>query len=410
MPITVPTYRSTRELPAAPNQLPSVRQSAAPTAAQLGANARPTGGLVGEGMKSAGADLMKVGLDMQAREDADMIFRAEVLLKEKLRGESEKWSSRRGVQAWNVTKDATSWFDSEAVKAGEGLNPRQRVAFDQTLARMRGISLDRIAAHEANERRSSLDESAQANVVGSINFAIENADNPEAIRSSREEVVRNVNVRAGINGWTPERRALEVEKSLTAMHKQVAYSMMERDPEAAQRYLDAHKEEISPSERREIGEKLESTSRLARVQSFADEHGPDSGLTKEQATAKAREKFSGDDERVAVAEIRMRFAEKDQAKKDAQEKALEQAYTERGPTGGVSRISKATWALLDAENKRKLIEQDEARAARIESRAAARESRQYTQGQREQRGKSMENWSAFRERLADRDAVPPTAE
>src|SRR5690606_30814313 len=117
--------------------------SAAPTAAQLGANARPTGGLVGEGMKSAGADLMKVGLDMQAREDADMIFRAEVLLKEKLRGESEKWSSRRGVQAWNVTKDATGWWDSEAVKAAEGLNERQRVAFDQTLARMRGISLDR---------------------------------------------------------------------------------------------------------------------------------------------------------------------------------------------------------------------------------------------------------------------------
>lgn len=410
MPITVPTYNRTRELPSAPNQLPSVRQTAAPSAAQLGAHARPTEDAIGAGMTSAGPDLMRVGLDMQAREDADSIFRAETVLKDRVRVESEKWSNRRGVQAWDVTKDAASWWDTEAVKAGEGLNERQRIAFDQTLAKMRGISLDRIAGHEANERRSSLDESAQANVVGSINFAIENADNPEAIRSSREEVVRNVNVRAGINGWTPERRALEIEKSLTAMHKQVAYSIMARDPEAAQKYLDAHKEEVSPAERREIGEKLESTTRLAKVQSFADEHGPESGLTKEEAVAKAREKFSGDDERVAVAEIKLRYAEKDQAKKDAQEKALDQAYAERGPLGSVARISPATWALLDADNKRKLIEQDEARAARVESRAAARENRAYTKEMREQRGRSLEKWSELRERLSDREGIPPTAD
>lgn len=401
--IVVPKYTSQRELPAAPNQLPSVRQTAAPSAAQLGGNARVPTDYVGAGMKSAGNDLMKVGLEMQAREDADMIFRAETVLKERLREKDAEWSERRGVQSWNVAKDAGAWWDTEAVKVAEGLNERQRIAFDQTLGRLRSASLDRVTRFEAEQRRASLDESAQANIVSTVNFAIANADNPEAIRDARKDIERAVNVRAGLNGWTDARRGMEMTSKLTLLHDQMLDSLIDRDPAAAERYLEAHREEIEPAQRKKITDKVNGASRLAKAQSFADDVMA-RGVTEAEAMAEARQKFSGEDERVAVNEVKVRHQEIRAARESAQKDALDKAYGEMGPTGTVASIKPSTWARLGGDQQRRLIEQDEARIARREARIAARENREYRAEQRQLTVKEREtfgNYSSISQQLVD---------
>lgn len=403
MPITVPTYGKTRELPSAPNQLPSVRQTAAPSADQLGGNARVPTDYIGKGMKSAGNDLFEVGMKMQEREDADMIFRAETVLKDRLRAKSEEWSNRRGVQAWDLTKDASQWWDSEATKAAEGLNERQRVAFDQTLARMRGASLDTITRFEAEQRRTSLDESAQASIVGSINFAAANPDNPEAINAARGDIARSVLERGRLNGWTPERTQVEAQTKLTALHKQVLEGLVDKDPTAAEAYLKQHREEIAGAERDTVNKLVEGASRLKKAQSFADDVMA-RGITEAEAMAEARQKFEGEDERIAVNEVKVRHQEIRAAREAAQKDALDAAYGEMGPTGTVASIKPSTWAKLGGDAQRRLIEQDEARITRRESRAAARENREYRAEQRALTVKEREtfgNYSSISQQLVD---------
>ena len=394
MPIRVPRYDTIRELPSGPNQLPSVRQTAAPSADQLGGNARTPTDYVGRGMQSAAGDFMDVGLQMQAREDADLVFRAETVLKDKLRTESEKWSNRRGVQAWNVTKDASSWWDTEAVKAAEGLNDRQRRAFDQTAARMRATTLDSLSRYEAEQRRASLDESAQANLVASINFAAANTDNPDAIRTAREDVARAVAVRAGINGWVKTKRDNETTDALTTLHTKVLEVLADKDPAAAERYLSENREEIAGAKREHLEKTVRGATRLAKAQSFADDVMA-RGISETEATAEARKQFEGEDERIAIAEVKSRYLEQRQARENGQKDALDEAYAQMGATGTVARIKPSTWAKLGGDMQRRLIEQDEARLARAESRAAARESRAWTREQRSLSVKERETYTNF---------------
>ena len=402
--IQIPTYANTRDLPAAPNQLPSVRQTAAPTADQLGGNARVPTDYLGAGLRSAGNDLMDVGLQMQAREDADLVMRAETLLHEKLREQSARWSERRGVQAWNVTKDAQGWWDDESSKAAEGLNERQRAMFEKTRQRLRSQSLDSLSRFEADQRRSSLDESAQANVVASINFAAANPTDPAAIAAAREDVARAVDVRAGINGWVTARRDLEMGAKLTLLHKQVLGTLVDQNPAAAEAYLKLHEEEIDGAERAEIRKMVEGGTRLAKAQSFADQYDPAAGANEAEAIAAARKQFEGEDEKLAVNEVRSRFLEHRQARENAQKDALDAAYAERGPTGTIARISPSTWAKLGGDQQARLLEEDARRLDRIEARADRadrRADRKEREQEKEQERGSVTVWGDYHDEIND---------
>lgn len=382
MPVTVPTYGKTRELPSASNQLPSVRQTAAPSADQLGGNARVPTDYVGKGMQFAGRDLEHVGLQMQQREDADMVFRAETVLKDKLRQQSEQWLQRRGVNAWNVTKDADAWWQTEATKAAEGLNERQRLAFDQTAARLRSSSLDSLSRYEAEQRRASLDESAQANVVGSINHAVANVGDEAALTGAREDIERAIAVRAGINGWVPARAAVERLDKLGTLHDQMISELMRSDPKAAEEYLTKYRDEIPAAKLAGIKTRVETGVRLAKVQGFADEFDPRKGATLQDALDEARKRFEGEDEKLAIAEVKTRFAEHKQIVKEADDAIEQDVYRQLNERGSLSRVDPELLSRMSPKARANLVNVLESRASASESRAAARESREWTRQQR----------------------------
>lgn len=390
--VTIPQYTGQRELPSAPNQLPSVRQTAAPTADQLGGNARAPTDFIGTGMRSAGDDLMKVGLLMQDREDADVIFRAETVLQNKLREKTTEWEQRRGVNAWNVTKDTEAWWDKEGAALREPLNDRQRITFDRTAQRLRSHTVDKFSRFEADQRRTSLDESASANVVASIHFAAANAHNKDAVNAARADVVRAVKTRAAINGWAPERTEVEVESKLTTLHKQAIETLMEQDPAAAEAYFDLYREEIAGADRDDVKKAIDGGTRLAKAQAFADEFDPSSGANEMEALAEARKRFSGEDEKITVNEVRSRFNEQRQARENGQKDAFDAAVAEMGPTGTVARIKPSTWAKLGGEQQRRLVEQDAARIERTERLAHTRDLRAQT---REQRAVTVSDSAGF---------------
>ncbi|MCL4182449.1 MAG: hypothetical protein KJ011_03280 [Burkholderiaceae bacterium] len=367
MAIKVPTYSTTRELPSAANALPSVRQTAAPTADQLGGNARVPTDYVGAGMKSAGADLMNVGLEMREQDDFTAVMHAETILKDRAREKSVEWQSRRGVNANGVTEEVAGWYRDEAVKAGEGLNDRQRRIFDQTTAKLRESSLNSVSVHEQRERESATVDAAQASIVGSVNFAVENANDPGASTIAQNDIIARVNAVGLTLGWSPERADYERRKHVSQLHAQVIGRIAVDSPERAEEYLAKHEQMMDPVAVTKLREGLKHTTATRRAQSFADDVVA-SGLSESEALARAREQFHGENEKAAVAEVKMRYQERRAATEQVQREARDTAWDAYAHGNSLGSVPTAVWEQMDGKDVVSLREYAAARAERIAKR------------------------------------------
>lgn len=153
---------------------PSVEQR--PLGAPMQRSAATPGLLQQTTNEQLGQIFVKTGQEIQEREDADVLMRAETQVKSKYLEFEAEAKQRKGQNAWGVAKEAGEWWDREAGKISDTLStPRQRRAFEQSVGKMRGTSVGVLAGYEAGERRNSLIESTQASIVGSIHMAAANA-------------------------------------------------------------------------------------------------------------------------------------------------------------------------------------------------------------------------------------------
>jgi hypothetical protein len=297
-------------------------------------------------MLNAGTGLNAIAVREQERENADLLFRAETALKTDYLEFENQARQRRGQDAWGLSGDAKKWWDEANKKYSEGLtNDVQRRLFEQTVAKMRIQSVDGLSAYEEGQRRQSLQESAQASIVSSINMAAAMAgalpasefkgapvagakqDAPAVttdaqgnqvpgvpaqplsggakLQGMKTDILKRVQVLAKINGWSDEVRSVKEMEYLTNFHKQVIQARIDQDPDGAEAYFKANKGEINGADHDQI-EKVIGIGGVKRTaQEFADQV-TSSRMTEAQAISLARQKFSGDRESAVVQEIKVR--------------------------------------------------------------------------------------------------------
>lgn len=291
--------------------------------------------------------MFEAGTAMQERQDADQLMRAETEIKTRyLEWESEA-KQRRGQQAWGVAKEAAGWWDDSVSKVAQGLdNPLQQRLFAKTANQLRMQSVGAFSAHEAAQRRQSLDDSAQASIVGSINLAAANPQNLELLNSTKADIVKRNQLRAKVNGWDEAITTAKESEYLTNFHKQVMQTLVDRDPAAAEAYFAANQGEIAGSEREAVGKVIKLGVGLRKVQSFADEVVA-GGMDEAAALSEARKRFEGDEEKNVVAELKVRFAERTAARERMQRDAADEAYGIYARAGRVSAIPPSVLSKLD---------------------------------------------------------------
>lgn len=356
---SVPTYEAF-QVP--DRSLPDVRQQRDTSAGLFEGNARQVAQL-GNALSDAGQGLGAVVREMQDRQNADMLFRAETALKTDYLDYEASARERRGQSAWGITKDTGAWFDKSIQKHLDGLeNDAQKALFRQTAEKLRLQSLDQFRAYESAQRRASLDESAQASIVSSINLAAATAARaPKGVAGEngfvqsfdvapqKADILKRVQALAQINGWSPEMRAAKEQEYLTNFHKQVIQSRLDTDPAGAKAYFDANKGEIAGAEHDTIGRALKVGGLKETAQGFADQVAA-TGMTEMDALKAAREKFSGEEEAAVVGEIKTRFAESSQARERAQRDASDQAWKIYSQTHRVGAIPASVLAQMDGKD------------------------------------------------------------
>lgn len=339
----VPVYDTAQ---VAPTGMPTVRQSsvASPSLFSAGAD---RGLQAGKQLMAAGEKINDIAVDMQNRENADMLFRAETALKTEYIAFEQVARERRGAAAKDLTKEAADWWDKKQTEHSDNLaNPTQKRLFAQQVARLRTQSLDGLSRYEADQRRAALAESTSASIVSSINLAASQVGTPTeqaAIMGAKADVLKRLDVLAKLNGYdgnTPEATALRDAKraeALTNLHMQVIQNMVNSDPSRAKAYFTANKAEINGVEHEKIEGLYKAGTIREKAQKVADEL-TEAGMSEANGLIFIRQKLSGDEEAAAVLEWKTRHAEQTAARERAQKDAADQAYGIYARTGRFSAI------------------------------------------------------------------------
>ena len=343
----MPTVPSDSSFNVAPQALPGVRVESDASAADFGGTQAKQAQDLGQATMSLGTDLSTIQANIQQRQNADQLFRAESSLKEAALQYHTDAMQRKGVNAWDLTKDTTKWWEDAATKYSEGLtNDAQRQAFGKTFAQMRMQGIATSATQEANERRASLEESGKASIVGSINMAAANYVTPGVVGDAVDDITKRTAVLSQLNGWTPERRDMETTLNLTSLHKQVIQNMVQEDPEQAGRYFDHYKDQIAGTDRDSVDKLIKGAKFTTAAQTFAAGVVA-SGASEGDAIAAARSKFAGPEQEQVVLEVKTRYQEKSKAREDDQRDAADTAFGIFARTGRLSAVPQSVRDRLD---------------------------------------------------------------
>lgn len=354
-----------------------------------------------------GQIFVKTGQEIQEREDADVLMRAETQVKSKYLEFEAEAKQRKGQNAWGVAKEAGEWWDREAGKISDTLStPRQRMAFEQSVGKLRGATVGALAGYEAGQRRESLEQAANASIVGSTQLAAANPNNQEILDTARGDIINRAQFVAGLTGMGPEQAKVKMTEHLTHMHEQVIQSLARGDqPDQAADYFAKHQDEIDGTKRAELG-KFTATATATKLGERAAEAawqtaGPKTD--RDPAQMDVLDKAIRDDatlseeaKKVALASVHERVAafKESRHERDQGMEAKVNAAILNG-AGGAQIRRMPEFMAMDGEQQRKLMDFIENRAVRHEQIAAARESRQYTAEARKQTTLAREGFAAY---------------
>lgn len=360
---TVPKYGSSPQVDQGPTPVQPQRSSA--SAALLGTGARELSG-VGQQLTQVGDIGARIAVDIQTRNNADMVFRASANLRDGYAGFESQAKQRLGANAKDLTKDANEWWDSAVAKAGEGLeNDAQRRLFEHQATPLRQASIESFSMHEGVQMRKSLTESASADTVSATNIAVANPYNGAMLENSRATIVRNAGVASSLNGWTKEKHDAELSGAITKMHMGVLGAMVDRDPKSATAYYKTRKGEIDGTQHAQIEKTLEIGGIRQRTQNYADEILA-KNLSQDESIKLAETSYEGVERDETVRRVNEKFSQKRAAREGAQKDASDTGW-KYYDQGGINAVPTTILAAMDPKEKQSM--EDYARARQNQNEA-----------------------------------------
>lgn len=283
-------------------------------------------GNFGAAVADAANVLSPVALDIQMRENADLVMQAEIAVRNAEREHRIAVESRKGTDAFGVTQESEQWWaDTISEQSGALKNDMQRQMFNELVQDRRQVSLDTISGYEAAERRNSFNQSSASVIEGAIEAAAESAYNPAAIALERKRIMDTVADLSDSNGWTPEMTEVELAKHMTTMHGAVVNSLMADSPLAAQEYFKQNRKEISGTARAEMDEMITARVLDHKAQGLAESYynGVDSFA---EANEKVRAIKDPDLQKATRSAVKILYADDVDAKNQVESAASDEGW------------------------------------------------------------------------------------
>lgn len=310
-----------------------------------------------------GNQLGDIATDMQLRENADRVMRAETDLKDSEREFTNVLNERKGAAAFGVTEEAETWWQDSVSRASETLtNDNQRQMFTELAEQRRQNSLDSVSSYEATQRRESFNQSADAVIKSSIAMAAASAFNPRALQLEKNRIEETLGDLAASNGWTPEITEARRSESLTAMHSNVLESLLMQSPQAARDYFTKNSEEIAGTVRAEMQGLIEAAELDHKALSLANQYYTDEA-SYDAAVDKVRKISDPDLQKATRSQVNAMYADAVTGRRETETKATDNGWKALAAGFHVNEIPKNDWKNIPGDVQIRMQEYDQAKVS-----------------------------------------------
>lgn len=121
--------------------------------------------------------------------------------------------------------------------AATARNTRSQRMFEDVAARRLSQELDRVAAHDATETRSYLNEQTETRINEFMDNAVAAYDNPAYVQDQRNGILAELKELRQRNGWSDDTYQYRVRQAQSDMSQRVIIQLAETDPAAAEEYF-----------------------------------------------------------------------------------------------------------------------------------------------------------------------------
>ena len=346
------------------------------------------GGQVAQAAGQMGAVIGRIGEDWQKERDTEAVFEARRKLDEWERTaifDPEKGAANRlGKDAFGIGGVLAKDFDAQRGKIAEGLTTeRQRKAFAEVSLSRRAQVLDWGARHEAKQRETYEAGQYEADVQSMADRA---ALFPDKAGGELAMMAQRTIGFMRAKGRSEEEIQAKVKADASRTHLGVVSAMVNSGrADEAKAYFDTNKAGMTAEASLRAEAALKEVVARQRAQTVADEV-MGKGLGLNEALADVRGRLQGDEEAAAVQEVKVRFAEREAGRAQAQKQATDDAWKVITNGGGRKDIKPELWNSLHGEEQRQINDYLEAkwRRAKADAEAASRRAEGAGDGQQAQ--------------------------
>lgn len=349
--------------------MPKVQTVSAPTVQNRGfnaslntrASAQSFGGGIGSAIQQVAGQAAQIAAREKQEDDQAVIKEAtnqyRQFVNQRTYLDEDGYYNRKGKQAYESYDSLTGELEQARKRIAENLQPgSQQDMFNSFASDYLINEQESMSRHAATERTNWFNEQdtsliQQAQQDGSLRW-INNGVYSQQISSA-------INNLASRNGWTPEKKEVEKQRYLTAMHSAAIDNILQDSPSAADDYFEAHKDDISPTMHDEIKATIKRQGDAQWTVDNADQILLEGGSRSEQlARARALTEDDPDRRKLLTAQVEHNYNQQKIAKEESQLAIYDDAA--KGVIAGGSlteymQRNPDNWARMSAAQQQQLI-------------------------------------------------------
>lgn len=316
---------------------------------------------VGRATEQLSNVLTQVGDRIDKKNDEQAVFEARRKLDEwertTLYDPENGVVAKRGADALDLPNKVTADYDKFSGELTQGLtSDSQRQVFqDMALARRNQVA-DFTVRHALTQKEVYEKGQVNADLIASADRSTLLASNGDlgGARAELDVASGRLSSFMAKRGASGEEIAGAIKENASKVHTSVVQALVNKgDPEGAKAYLNTNAGSMLQQDVTRVGGMLKEGLLRQKAQAFGDEV-MGQGLGLNDALAKAREKFTGDEEAAATSEVKTRFAERETALNIQHKENADTAWKVITNGGSRQQIPTQVWNNLGGEEQRQI--------------------------------------------------------
>ncbi|KAA0020720.1 hypothetical protein F0A16_02725 [Salinicola corii] len=224
----------------------------------------------GQAVNQAVSQAQRIYSDFQQRADLAAVQEAQTGITDATMQWMEQARQQKGKNAFDLEKQAQEFYQQQYnERLGQLNSPDQRDAFMQVQARQRPTFMRGVSSYVNGEINQYEQQTYEASVNTASNAAIQNYNDPDAVREQIQFIGSSIRARGQAMGWSEEVTNEQLTNARSATLAGVLNRTAQDDPYAARKQLDELGDQLTPKNQDAVRSRIDTEIRQREAEARA---------------------------------------------------------------------------------------------------------------------------------------------